>query len=130
MILFNFRPKQVLAPRENAESDAIFRHPERVLTGTGMNHGIQHLRSNQVRYQLEQQTTAMTTWDVVASCFQIVSVARQNIRGNKAVFEDDYSCIQNKDGNRAELGRKGTQQVVMQHGQCLQASSGGSSRAD
>ena len=37
------------------------------------------------------RTTAMTKWNVVASWFQIVSVKRPRIPGNKVVFEEDCS---------------------------------------
>ena len=98
-----------------------------------MNHRIGHVGMNQVRYQLEQQTTTMTP------------VQGQKIRDNTVVFEEDYSCFDNK---RCEPDRVGgakqqrslagskvpglesKQQIVVQHGQCRYASSGVSSRAD
>ena len=130
-MLFNFMHHRVSALQK------------RVLTGTGMNNWIEHVTKRH-SYQFEQQTTAMTSWDVVVSWCPIVSVQRRKTRGNEVAFEEDYSCIENKDGNRTVLvvrshvywlvakffGREGKQQVVVQHGQCRQASSGGSKRAD
>ena len=45
----------------------------------------------------------MINCDVVMSRFPIVSSRRLTIRCNRDVFEEKYSCIENKDGNRTEL---------------------------
>ena len=84
---FNVMQNQVLALQDKVDSDSIMRDPEKVLTGTGMNHRIEHFGAKQVRYQLEQQRMAMTKWDFVVSWSPIVSVQILQRRGNKVVFE-------------------------------------------
>ena len=74
--------------------------PGKVLTGTGMDHRIEHPGAKQVRCQLEERTVTMTKWDVMMSLFPIVTFQRLKMRCNKAVF---VSCVENKDGNRTEL---------------------------
>ena len=103
IMLFNFMQNQVLTLQENVDSDSVVRDPQRVLTGTGMNQRMEHFGTNQVRYQLGQQTIAKTTFGVVASCFPIVSGQRLKMRCNKLVFEGECSCIEHKGGNRTEL---------------------------
>ena len=108
-MLFNVVQHQVLALRENAESDLIIRDPERVLTGTGTNHRIEHLGTNRVGHQLEQQTTTMinrTSWRAASrSCLS----GRLKIRGNKWWSSKKITrAWKNKDGNRTELVARST----------------------
>ena len=91
-----------VALKEKVESDSIIRDPDRVLTGTSMNHKIAHHGTNQILYQLDQQTTAMTNWDVVLSWFPIMSVERlkrqqSRLRGRVLVHR------KTRVGNQTEL---------------------------
>ena len=67
-MLLNLMQNNLVALRKNVESDSIIREPKRALTGTGMDHRIEHFGAKRVRYQNEQKTTAMTKRDVVVSC--------------------------------------------------------------
>ena len=105
-----------------------------------MNHTIEHLGKNQEHYQLEQQTTAMTKWDVVVRWFPIVSVfTGRRCEATKVVMKSTRAA-KARMGTRQSLwykaqfsgckvpAREGKLQVVVQHGQCRYTSSGGSSR--
>ena len=55
----------------------------RVLTGASINHKIKFINTKQVRYQLDNQTTAIIRWDIARVRFLIASVRRLTMQGNK-----------------------------------------------
>ena len=83
------------------------RATKRVLTGASMSHKIKFLGAKQVRYQLDNQTTAIIRWDIARVRCLIASVRRLTMQGNKVVFEEEHSYIENRNGNRTELEAEG-----------------------
>ena len=73
----------------------IIRGPERerVLSGAGTKH--EFFGTTQVHYHLDNETSSWT--------FPILSVSGLMIQGNKVVFEETYSYIAHRDGDRTEL---------------------------
>ena len=67
-----------------------------------MNHTIEFLGTMQVRNEIDIQTTATIKSNVAAERFQIASVRRLTMQGNRAGFEEEHSNIENKNGKRTE----------------------------
>ena len=68
-----------------------------MLTGAGMSHKIEFLGTKQVRQKLDNQTTAMIKWYAATGRFPIAPV-RRTMQGNRVVFKEVYSNIENRNG--------------------------------
>ena len=73
-----------------------------------MNRKIEFLGTKQVRYQLDDGTTAMIMWHVVSVRIPIASVRRLTMQGNKVVFEEEHSYNEKANGKRTDLVYKAT----------------------
>ena len=107
-----------------------------------MNDKIDFLSAKQVRDQLDNPTTATIKWDVPTVRFPIASDRRLTIQGNKVVFEEEHSYIENRNGYKTELVVQGNvhrlrasasdgtvdSKLLCASGRCQNASSVGSSR--
>ena len=60
-----------------------------------MNHTIEFLGTKEVRNEIDSQTTATIKSNVAA-------VRRLTMQGNRAVFEEEHSNIENKNGKKTE----------------------------
>ena len=58
----------------------------------------QFLATTQVRYQLDNQTTATIMSNVATVLFPIASVRRLTRQGNKVVFKEKHSDSENRTG--------------------------------
>ena len=68
-----------------------------------MNHKVGFFITKPIRHQLDNQTTAMIKRDVATLLFPIAAVRPLTIQGNKVVFSEEHSYVENRDWYRTEL---------------------------